>query len=80
MGVEAAGQARGSGLSTAELLEQLHTRFQITADFNDGCPPLDFETSLFALGALIPAPELLRRMRPGSSWSITRLEDQAPLA
>ena len=36
----------GSGLSTDESLEQLHTRFRITADFNDGHPPLDFETCL----------------------------------
>lgn len=69
---------QGSDLSTGERLQQLNTRFRITADFNDGCPPLDFGTSLFALETLIPGPELLGKMRPGSSWSITRLEDQAP--
>ena len=69
-------QAQENGLSTDELLEQLHTRFQITADFNDGHPPLDFETCLFALETLIPGPGQLAKMRPGSSWSVTRLEDR----
>jgi len=73
-------QAQGSALSTGELLEQLHTRFRITARFDDSGPPLDFETSLFALETLIPGPELLAKMGPGSSWSITRLEDRAPPA
>jgi hypothetical protein len=73
-------QAEGSALSAGELLEQLHTRFRITADFQGSREPLDFETSLFALETLIPGPELLGKMRPGSSWSITRLEDRAPPA
>jgi len=64
------------GTGTEELLGQLHTRFRITADFGGGAG-LDFETSLFALDTLIPGPEFLGNMRPGSSWSITRLEDQA---
>jgi hypothetical protein len=71
-------QAEGSALSTGELLGQLSARFRVTADL--GGPPLDFETSLFALETLIPGPELLGKMRPGSSWSITRLEDRAPSA
>ncbi len=71
------GQPENYGLSTGELLGQLRTRFRITADFGDG-PPLDVETGLFALETLIPGPEMLGKMRPGSSWSITRLEDRAP--
>ena len=72
-------QAEEAGLSTGEMLEQLRTRFRITADFGDG-PPLDLETGLFALETLIPSPEMLGKMAPGSSWSIVRLEDQAPPA
>ena len=71
---------QASGLSTDELLEQLHVRFRITADFNDGGPPLDFETCLFAVETLILDPEMLGKMRPGSSWSITRMEDRVPPA
>ena len=71
---------QASGLSTGEMLDQLHMRFRIIADFGGGSPALDLETSLFALETLIPGPELLGKMRPGSSWSITRLEDQAPTA
>ena len=73
-------QAEGSGLSADELLKQLHVRFRITAGYSDGGPPLDFETCLFAVETLIPDPEMLGKMRPGSSWSITRLEDQVPRA
>jgi hypothetical protein len=72
-------QAEKNGLSTGELLGQLRTRFRVTADFGDG-PPLEFETGLFALETLIPGPEMLGKMTPGSSWSIVRLEDRAPPA
>jgi hypothetical protein len=72
-------QAEKGGLSTGEMLEQLRTRFRITADFGGG-PPLDLETGLFALETLIPGPEMLGKMSPGSSWSIVRLEDRAPPA
>jgi hypothetical protein len=71
------GQAEGNGLSTGEMLNQLRTRFRITADFGDG-PPLDLETGLFAVETLIPGPEMLGKMTPGSSWSIVRLEDRDP--
>ena len=74
------GQAEESGLSTGEMLGQLGTRFRITADFAEGCPPLEFETGLFALETLIPGPGLLGQMAPGSSWSIVRLEDRVPPA
>jgi hypothetical protein len=73
------GQAEESGLSTGEMLEQLRTRFRITANFGDG-PPLDLETGLFALETLIPGPDLLAKMTPGWSWSIVRLEGRVPPA
>ena len=71
-------QAGRGALSAGELLEQLRTRFRVTADF--GGAPLDLETGLFALETLIPGPGLLGQMAPGSSWSIVRLEDQVPPA
>ena len=71
-------QAGRGALSAGELLEQLRTRFRITANF--GGAPLDLETCLFALETLIPGPEMLGKMPPGSSWSIVRLEDRAPPA
>jgi hypothetical protein len=61
------GQAEAGGLSAGEMLEQLGTRFRITANFGDG-PPLDLETGLLA------------KMTPGWSWSIVRLEGRVPPA
>jgi hypothetical protein len=72
-------QAGTGTLSTGEMLKQLRTRFRITADYGDG-QPLEFETGLFALETLIPGPDLLAKMTPGSSWSIVRLEDRVPPA
>ena len=77
--LDGAEQATGSGLSTDELLEQLHTRFRITADFNDGAAAPGFRdmpvrggdpdpASLSCSGRCAPA-----RPGPSPGWRIRLL-------